>query len=183
MRSGVIMGLLCLFLATGPLDASQDAPSRISGPGGSETGNGRNLDAREWRGDSFVADRRHKADLLRYAKSVLLARLGFAEAVSPPESLLKSQHACFVTFFSGKRVIACFGGFYPRTGNIAEEIGENVRMALLLDTRARSIDRRTALASDVQITFPGEPRPVKSYAEVNPCREGLLVENDRQGAG
>jgi hypothetical protein len=86
-----------------------------------------------------------------------------------------------VTFFSGKRVIACYGNFYPRTGNVADEIVENVRLALISDSRARHIDREAAMAADVQITFPGEPCAVTSYAEVNPLREGLLVENDRDG--
>jgi hypothetical protein len=54
-------------------------------------------------------------------------------------------------------------------------------MALLTDPRAHSIDRKIALGADVQITFPGEPEPVSSYAEVDPLTEGMLVENERNG--
>jgi hypothetical protein len=129
----------------------------------------------------MFGDPRLKREILNYAKRVFLARLGFAGTPEPPGILSKVQRACFVTFFSGKREIACFGNFYPRTGNVADEIVENVRMALISDSRARYIDRKTAMAADVQITFPGEPRAVTSYAEVNPLREGLLVENERDG--
>ncbi len=129
----------------------------------------------------LLAEASRKEELLAYAKAVFLNRLGFGGPPAPAVFLEKFQRACFVTFFSGKRVIACFGGFYPREGNIAREIDENVGMALRLDPRARSIDRKTALAADVQVTFPGEPEAVRSYLQVNPLREGLLVENDHNG--
>ncbi len=129
----------------------------------------------------LLAEASRKDELLAYAKTVFLNRLGFAGPSAPPAFLERFQRSCFVTFFSGKRVIACFGGFYPREGNIAHEIDENVGMALRLDPRARSIDRKTALAADVQVTFPGEPETVKSYLRVNPLHEGLLVENDHNG--
>jgi hypothetical protein len=175
MNSSAILLLLSIFLSTAELQAAQGHSTNDSGTGGPQFMDRRNLHA------SFPADKRRAEELLHYAKGVFLARLGYSASVTPPELLLGFQHACFVTFFSGKKVIACFGGFYPRTGNVATEIEENIRMALLVDPRARSIDRKTALDSDIQVTFPGEPVPVKSYAEVNPLREGMLVENDRQG--
>jgi hypothetical protein len=130
---------------------------------------------------AVFTDTKCNAELLKYAKGVFLARLGFAEKAIPAGFLTQVQRACFVTFFSGKRVIACFGGFYPRAPDIAGEIDGNIRMALLTDPRAHSIDRKIALGADVQITFPGEPEPVSSYAEVDPLTEGMLVENERNG--
>lgn len=127
------------------------------------------------------ADPRLKNELLRFAKETFLARLGLGKAVAPPDFALHVQSACFVTFFSERKVIACFGGFYPRKGNVAGEIEDTVKLALLIDPRARSIDRKTALAADVQITFPGQPHSVATYAEVDPVREGLLVENETHG--
>jgi hypothetical protein len=129
----------------------------------------------------YFSEGSRKEELLAFAKAVFLAHLGFAGAPVVPPFLKNAQHACFVTFFSGKKVISCFGGFYPRTGNIAREIDENVRLALHFDPRARSIDRKTAMLADVQITFPGNPEVIKSYTQVNPLREGLLVENERDG--
>lgn len=131
--------------------------------------------------EQLLTDGNRKGELLAYAKTVFLARLGFAGQPVPPAFLARAQRACFVTFFSGKKVIACFGGFYPGKGNIAREIEENVGLALRFDPRARFIDRKTALAAAVQVTFPGEPEAIKSYVQVNPLREGLLVENDHDG--
>jgi hypothetical protein len=128
-----------------------------------------------------LADESRKRELLAYAKKVFLARLGFAVSPVPPCFLERVQRSCFVTFFSGKKVIACFGGFYPRKGNLAGEIEENVGLALRFDLRARSIDRKTALSAEVQVTFPGPPESVNSYLQVNPLYEGLLVENDHGG--
>jgi AMMECR1 domain-containing protein len=129
----------------------------------------------------MCADPRLKNELLSFAKKTFLARLGFGKGIAPPDFALHFQRACFVTFFSGRKVIACFGGFYPRKRNMAAEIEDTVKLALLIDPRARLIDRETALAADVQITFPEEPHTIATYAEVDPVREGLLVENETHG--
>ncbi|NMC75383.1 MAG: AMMECR1 domain-containing protein [Geobacteraceae bacterium] len=127
------------------------------------------------------SDTVRQQELLRYAKGIFLARLGFGGGVAPPLWAAGVRRACFVTFFSGKRVIACSGGFLPRTPDLAREIEENVRQALHLDRRAARIDGKAARAARVLITFPGEPRPVASYQAVDPTRQGLFVENERWG--
>ena len=131
--------------------------------------------------DALLSDPGRQEELTRYAKGVFLARLGFGAGAAPPPWTADIQRACFVTFFSGKRVIACSGGFLPRTPDLGREIEANVRQALHLDPRALRIDRKTAVAARILITFPGEPRPVASYHAVDPAREGLFVENDRFG--
>lgn len=119
--------------------------------------------------------------LVRYAKGVFLARLGYGPRPELPSTLAVSPRACFVTFFVGRRVVACFGGFQPRTVSLAEEIEENIRLAFRYDPRAAAIDRRTALAARVQLTFPDAPEPVSAPELINPAREGLFVENNRRG--
>ena len=78
-------------------------------------------------------------------------------------------------------MIACSGGFRPRTADLGREVEANVRQALQMDPRAGRIDRATAMEAHVLITFPGEPRPVASPEMIDPAREGLFVENDRSG--
>jgi AMMECR1 domain-containing protein len=131
--------------------------------------------------DFLRNDQGRQGELLRYAREQFLARLSLGTVIAPPSWAKNVQRACFVTFFSGRRVVACCGGFVPRTPNLAREIEENVRQALLLDSRAQGIDRRTAGSVDVLITFPGELRPVACWTVVNTSREGLFVENDRGG--
>ncbi len=182
MNTSVILIFLLFILFAGVCNAGQETtrPGFVSGAAGMN--GGENPSAIELKDTaSALADPLHKREILNYAKGVFLARLGYGRTPERPVFLAKIQHACFVTFFSGKRVIACFGSFYPRTGSIAGEIEGNVRMALIQDSRARSIDRGTAMAADVQITFPGEPCAITSHAEVNPLREGLLVENESGG--
>jgi len=81
-----------------------------------------------------------------------------------------------------KRVFACFGGFTPRKGSLAEEIDENIRLALLNDGRSRNISREKVLAARVQITFPiGHPVRVDSYSAINPSSEGMFMESASAG--
>lgn len=131
--------------------------------------------------DMLRSEPRKQQALAGYAKGVFLFRLGFGPPLSPPSWSRGIQQACFVTFFSGKKVIACSGGFRPRTADLGSEIEANVRQALHLDPRAGGIDRKTALEARVLITFPGEPRPVDSPDVIDPARQGLFVENDRFG--
>jgi hypothetical protein len=129
----------------------------------------------------LLTDAHQKEELLAYAKSLLLSQLGLGERVTPPPDALNTQRACFVTFFHGRRVIACSGSFYPRTANLAREIEENIRQALAFDPRARIIDPKKAVAADVQITFPREPQAISSVYGFDPSREGLFVETDHLG--
>jgi hypothetical protein len=130
---------------------------------------------------TLLADPVKREELTGYAEGVFLARLGMGREPAPPPWTGEIQAACFVTFFSGKRVVACAGGFHPRTRDLGREVAANVGQALRIDPRARGMDRRTALSARVLITFPSEPRPVASYAGIDPVRQGLFVENDRFG--
>lgn len=127
------------------------------------------------------SSRERQQSLARYAKRVFLQRLGFGPAVTPPSWTKDIQSACFVTFFSRKRVIACSGGFRPRTADLGKEVAANVRQALHMDPRAGRINRAIAEEARVLITFPGEPCPIASPEMIDPVREGLFVENDRSG--
>jgi AMMECR1 len=131
--------------------------------------------------ETLRTTRDKQQDLARYAKGVFLFRLSLGPAVTPPSWAAGIQRACFVTFFSRKKVIACSGGFRPRTSDLGREIEANVRQALQMDPRAGRIDRVTAMEARVLITFPDEPRPVASPEMIDPVREGLFVENDRSG--
>lgn len=125
--------------------------------------------------------RDQQRELLGYAKSLFLFRLGYGAPPPIPEGLPTMQRACFVTFFAGKRVIACFGGFQPRTASVMQEVDANIAGALRSDPRARRINRQEAESAGVQITFPVEPVPISDYHQVDPAREGLFVENELHG--
>ena len=119
--------------------------------------------------------------LVEYARACLLARL---EGASPPAApaCASRRQACFVTFFQGRRVVACFGGFTPRRASLAEEIADNVRLALKNDPRSRGLSRETAQATGVQITFPlDQPERVADYRAIDPLREGMFVEGNDAG--
>lgn len=123
-----------------------------------------------------------KQALLEFAHSCLTARLAGNAAPVPPEFATRQQRACFVTFFSGKRVVACFGGFSPRRPHLAEEIDENVRLALKNDVRARSLSLATARNAGVQITFPlGPPERAANYQTIDPLHGGIFVEGSQNG--
>lgn len=120
--------------------------------------------------------------LLEYARGCMIAHIGGTSPPPPPSCATKQQRACFVTFFSGKRVFACFGGFTPRRATLAEEINENARLALKNDSRARSATAGNVARAGLQITFPtGQPERVERYQEINPVTEGMFVEGNGNG--
>lgn len=122
------------------------------------------------------------APLLEYARACLVARLEGGSPPAPPPAATQCQTACFVTFFRKGRVVACFGGFTPRKATLAEEIHENIRLALKNDPRSRTLNRETALATGIQITFPlAQPERVSDYSAIDPLREGMLVESSENG--
>ncbi len=122
------------------------------------------------------------AALLEYAHACLLARIDGTKRPAPPKFATQIQRPCFVTFFNGKRVFACFGGFTPRKGTLAEEIDENIRLALKNDGRSRRINRNNVLNAGLQLTFPtGQPERVNSYSEIDPLSEGMFIEENGNG--
>ncbi len=122
------------------------------------------------------------AALLDYAKACLLAQADGKSIPVPPEFATRIQRPCFVTFYTGKRVFACFGGFTPRKGSLADEIAENIRLALINDGRSRNISHEKVLTAGVQITFPiGQPVRVDSYSFIDPANEGMFMETASAG--
>jgi hypothetical protein len=123
-----------------------------------------------------------KLALLDYARGCLVAQLTGTPPPRPPPCATIQQRPCFVTFFDGKRVFACFGGFSPRCSTLAEEINENIRLALKNDGRARTATAETAARAGIQITFPrGEPQRVAGFRDIDPAREGMFVESAHNG--
>ncbi len=130
---------------------------------------------------ALQASRELQQALVRYAKAHFLFKLGFGHAPVPPPWAMSLQRPCFITILSDRHVVACAGGFQPRTAHLAAEIAANIGQALHLDVRAAGLDRRTAELARVLITFPGDLRPVASPAEVDPVRQGLFVETEQSG--
>ena len=114
--------------------------------------------------------------LLEYARTVMISRLEGSTVPVPPATVTGAQRACFVTFFIKRQVVACFGSFTPRNATLFEEISDNIRMALKNDSRATRLTPELARSASIQITFPGPTQPIDSWREINPYREGLLVE-------
>jgi AMMECR1 domain-containing protein len=126
--------------------------------------------------------RAESSALVEYARACLLARLDGVPLPPPPPCATRQQQACFVTFFRDRRVVACFGGFTPRRTSLAEEIADNVRLALTNDPRSRGLSRETAQETGVQITFPlDQPERVADYRAIDPLREGMFVEGNGTG--
>lgn len=180
---GTAMVVCCILFTAFVTSAATSGVSLLTSGAGLKENSGQREPLQTLRSApaGWFSDEKSRDDLVEYARKTLMARLGLIPPPLPPRLLLERQHGCFVTFFSDRKVIACFGGFLPRTANIASEIEENVRMALLHDSRARFIAPKTARACRVQVTFPGMPVPVKSYREIDPLREGMLVENRERG--
>ncbi len=126
--------------------------------------------------------RDESASLISYAKACLASSINNSKPPAAPEFAQRLQRPCFVTFFIGKRVFACFGGFTPRKADLADEIAANVTMALKNDRRSRGITADQIAKAGVQITFPvGQPQKVSNYSVIDPQSEGMFVEGQNGG--
>jgi len=114
--------------------------------------------------------------LLIHARGCLASNLAGIPAPPPPPGIPVVQRACFVTFFIGRQVIACFGSFIPRRSTLADEICENIRLALKNDPRAVRMTPKLTDSVEIQITFPYTPKRIEDWRQINPKHEGLLVE-------
>jgi AMMECR1 domain-containing protein len=130
---------------------------------------------------SALYNKTEASAILNYARDCMIADVNNTAPPKAPEIALKEQRPCFVTFFQGRRVFACFGSFSPRKSNLAEEIRENIRLALLNDRRARNVSYETVRTAGIQITFPEHLRAVENYNEINPAREGMFIESENSG--
>lgn len=115
--------------------------------------------------------------LLEYSREVMIARLQQLPPPPLPETAAsREQRSCFVTFFVNGRVMACFGSFTPRYSTLAEEISDNIRLALIHDSRSAQLTPQMVRKGEIQITFPGLPQPINNWRMINPLHEGLLLE-------
>jgi AMMECR1 domain-containing protein len=114
--------------------------------------------------------------LLEYTRSCLISRLEGTTPQPTTAPFLQRQRPCFVTFFKNRTVMACFGSFTPRRTTLAEEIAENIRLALKNDPRSVTLTPELARSMDIQLSFPEAPQPIPDWRTINPLKEGLFVE-------
>lgn len=127
--------------------------------------------------ESETLPRADQETILQYTRQVMLSNLERAAGPSVPAiATITRQRACFVTFFVKRQVMACFGSFTPRHATLHEELNDNIRLALKNDPRSARLTLNLARSADIQITFPQSPQPINNWRQVDPQREGLLVE-------
>lgn len=127
--------------------------------------------------ESETLPRADQEAILQYTRQVMLSNLERGAGPSVPAiAAITRQRACFVTFFVKRQVMACFGSFTPRHATLHEELNDNIRLALKNDPRSARLTLNLARSADIQITFPQSPQPINNWRQVDPQREGLLVE-------
>lgn len=98
----------------------------------------------------------------------------------PP--FMKIPSGCFVTIVKGSDNVGCMGTLQPQESALAGEIVSSAVMAATADPWHDSISIGELPHLKYIVSIPGELRQVKTSAQLNPLRLGLLVRKGRKSA-
>lgn len=97
-----------------------------------------------------------------------------------PEELLKRRAGAFVSLKKDGNLRGCIGTIAATRKNLAEEIISNAVSAGIYDPRFPEVEERELPELVYSVDVLGEAEAVRSEAELDPKRYGVIVENGRR---
>jgi len=123
------------------------------------------------------------AGLIEIARAALLA----TDVVAPADSAVAAANAelppppaaLYVTLVNGPATRACVGQEPPPSGDLAEAVRRLAGEVRTGDRRRPPVRAEELDYVSIVIGFAGVETPIEHVSEVDPGREGLLIETDR----
>ena len=104
--------------------------------------------------------------------------------ISPPRSLpndfFKNKAGVFVTIYKNGQLRGCVGTYLPTQENIAKEIISSAVFAAQ-DPRFLPITKDELGSLSYEVSILSKPEPIKSLAELDPKKYGVLVKAASSG--
>jgi AMMECR1 domain-containing protein len=83
----------------------------------------------------------------------------------------------FITMSKNGQTRACWGSLHPQYGNIIEATVYTTLQALKNEYRFRPIRAQEAKSLKIQVSVIKGVEPVQTYRQINPFKEGMLVQS------
>ena len=118
--------------------------------------------------------------LVQLARRTIETYVREDKTVSPPAELteeMQQRAGAFVTLHRHGQLRGCIGTIYPITGNVAEEVIRNAKLAATQDPRFSRVRRAELDDLEIKVDVLSEPEPVDSENELDPKRYGLIVQS------
>ncbi len=127
-----------------------------------------------------LADKREASDAwVRLARqsveSYVLERRTLAAPEGLPDELIKTRAGAFVSIHKQGRLRGCIGTVSPTRASLAEEIIHNAVSAASRDPRFNPITPEELKWLEINVDVLGEPEDIKSEAELDVKRYGVIV--------
>jgi AmmeMemoRadiSam system protein A len=117
--------------------------------------------------------------VVKLAKDTVEAYITRGEIIDPPENLapeMQGKAGVFVSIHKKGALRGCIGTFEPSEENIAREVIMNAVSSSTRDPRFMSIEPDELGLLDYSVDILTTPEPVESEDELDPKRDGVIVE-------
>lgn len=119
--------------------------------------------------------------LVQLAKESIEAYVRSKKTISPPHDLtpeMAQQAGTFVSLHTKDGALrGCIGTFQPTRDNVAEEVIHNAISAATRDPRFAPVSTDELEDLDISVDVLTEPEPVKSVAQLDAKRYGVIVQS------
>lgn len=118
--------------------------------------------------------------LVQLARRAIEAYVRQGRQITPPAELtpeMQQQAGVFVSIHKHGQLRGCIGTIQPTCANVAEEVIHNAIAAAARDPRFYPVRPDELPDLEVHVDVLTEPEPIKSEAELDPKRYGLIVQS------
>jgi len=116
--------------------------------------------------------------LVELARQTITAYINDHKTVAPPPQLapeMKAKAGVFVSLHRRGELRGCIGTFAPTTENVAHEVIRNAIEAATHDPRFPPVTAAELADLEISVDVLSEPEPVKSAAELDAQKYGVIV--------
>lgn len=116
--------------------------------------------------------------LVQLARKTIETYLKEGKVLEPPKELteeMKGKAGVFVSLHRNKELRGCIGTFSATTENVAQEVIRNAIEASTRDPRFPAMKEDELAGLEISVDVLSEPEPVKSTAELDAKKYGVIV--------
>ncbi len=96
--------------------------------------------------------------------------------------LFKRPVAFFVTLKKNGETRGCMGSLHPQKKNFFQTLENHLKLALFRDPWHRPVQKQELPEMEIYLTATGKPQPILRLQQLNPARDGILLQSGNKAA-